>query len=166
MEKGKQFFSSLIEEHKDKIYRICCYYLSDEEDRKDLYQEALLNIWKGFKKFRGDATFSTWMFRITVNTALKFLSKKRIQQQKTIQYADQLMAENKIVKNDGLDKINLLHNGISKLPLIDMIIISLVLEEVSSKEIAKFTGLTDNNVRIRIHRAKETLKKLIEGGEL
>ncbi len=47
-----------------------------------------------------------------------------------------------------------------------MIIISLVLEEVSSKEIAKFTGLTDNNVRIRIHRAKETLKKLIEGGEL
>ncbi len=82
MEKGKQFFSSLIEEHKDKIYRICCYYLSDEEDRKDLYQETLLNIWKGFKKFRGDATFSTWMFRITVNTALKFLSKKRSQQQK------------------------------------------------------------------------------------
>lgn len=166
MEKGKQFFSSLIEEHKDKIYRICCYYLSDEEDRKDLYQEALLNIWKGFKTFRGDATFSTWMFRITVNTALKFLSKKRSQQQKTTQYADQLMAENKIVENDGLDKINLLHNGISKLPLIDMIIISLVLEEVSSKEIAKFTGLTDNNVRIRIHRAKEALKKLIEGGEL
>ena len=166
MEKGKQFFSSLIEEHKDKIYRICCYYLSDEEDRKDLYQEALLNIWKGFKTFRGDASFSTWMFRITVNTALKFLSKKRSQQQKTTQYADQLMAENKIVENDGLDKINLLHKGISKLPLIDMIIISLVLEEVSSKEIAKFTGLTDNNVRIRIHRAKETLKKLIEGGEI
>ena len=166
MEKGKQFFSSLIEEHKDKIYRICCYYLSDEEDRKDLYQEALLNIWKGFKTFRGDASFSTWMFRITVNTALKFLSKKRSQQQKTTQYADQLMAGNKIVENDGLDKINLLHKGISKLPLIDMIIISLVLEEVSSKEIAKFTGLTDNNVRIRIHRAKEALKKLIEGGEI
>ena len=166
MEKGKQFFSSQIEEHKDKIYRICCYYLSDEEDRKDLYQEALLNIWKGFKTFRGDASFSTWMFRITVNTALKFLSKKRSQQQKTTQYADQLMAGNKIVENDGLDKINLLHKGISKLPLIDMIIISLVLEEVSSKEIAKFTGLTDNNVRIRIHRAKEALKKLIEGSEL
>ena len=73
--------------------------------------------------------------------------------------------ENKTETNSK-ESINLLQWGISRLPLLDMIIISLVLEESSSKEIAKITGLTESNVRVRIHRAKEKLKELIEGGEL
>ena len=63
------------------------------------------------------------------------------------------------------NEIEMLHKSILQLPLIDMIIISLVLEEVPSKDIAKIIGLTDSNVRVRIHRTKNTLKKIIEGGE-
>jgi RNA polymerase sigma-70 factor (ECF subfamily) len=77
MKKTEHNFSRLVEENKDKIYRICCYYLSNDEDRKDLYQEALLNLWKAFKSFREESAFSTWAFRITVNTALQFLNREK-----------------------------------------------------------------------------------------
>ena len=164
MNTGENIFANLIEENKDKIYRICCYYIADEEDRKDLYQETLLNIWKGYKSFKGEALFSTWVFRITVNTALAFLSKKRRFKQKTLQHFDLIKTEENSSKLDGVEALNILHKGISRLPLLDMIIISLVLEEASSKEIAKITGLTESNVRVRIHRSKERLKQLLEGG--
>jgi len=166
MEKSEQSFSKLIADNKDKIYRICCYYLLDEEDRKDLFQEALLNIWKGYGSFRGQASFTTWAIRITINTALHFLSKKRSIQQKVNQYTSYLISEDKNRTYDGQYEIDLLQKGISQLPLIDMLIISLLLEEFNSKEIANIIGITDSNVRVRIHRAKDTLKKIIEGGLL
>ena len=159
-------FSKLIEENKDKIYRICCCYVHNVEDRNDLYQEALLNIWKGFKSFRGEAKFSTWIYRVTVNTALHFLSKQRSLLKQTDEYASQIKSDNEPVDIDIQAEINLLHKCVSKLPLLDMIIISLVLEEINSKEIAKITGFTDSNVRVRIHRAKEELKKIMKRGKL
>jgi len=165
MEKTEHNFSRLIEENKDKIYRICCYYLSNDEDRNDLYQETLLNLWKAFKSFREESAFSTWAFRITVNTALKFISKdKRLNATKKSYSSQDLSIEdsNKISEQNEIDILN---KSILQLPLIDMIIISLVLEEVPSKEIAKIIGLTDSNVRVRIHRAKNALKNIIEGGE-
>ena len=165
MEKTEHNFSRLIEENKDKIYRICCYYLSNDEDRNDLYQETLLNLWKAFKSFREESAFSTWAFRITVNTALQFISKdKRLNATKKSYSSQDLSIEdsNKISEQNEIDILN---KSILQLPLIDMIIISLVLEEVPSKEIAKIIGLTDSNVRVRIHRAKNTLKNIIEGGE-
>jgi RNA polymerase sigma-70 factor (ECF subfamily) len=130
-----------------------------------LYQETLLNLWKAFKSFREESAFSTWAFRITVNTALKFISKdKRLNATKKSYSSQDLSIEdsNKISEQNEIDILN---KSILQLPLIDMIIISLVLEEVPSKEIAKIIGLTDSNVRVRIHRAKNTLKNIIEGGE-
>ena len=156
------FFENIVEENKDKIYRICCYYVSDEDDIKDLYQETLVNIWKGLDKFRGDAAVSTWIFRVTANTALGFLAKKKVKISDTTKL-DSIEIKTVSENNNKLEEIKILHKCISQLPLIDMIIISLVLEEVQSKEIAKITGLTDSNVRIRTHRIKSTLKKLIKG---
>jgi len=163
MDYDENIFSNLIEENKDKIYRICCYYISGEEERKDLYQEVLLNIWKGFKSFKKEAAFSTWVFRIAVNTALAYLTKKRSIQKRKLQYADFIKTQESRTELIGIEEINILHKGISYLSLLDMIIISLVLEEVSSKEIAKITGLTESNVRVRTHRAKEKLKELLKG---
>ncbi len=164
MKKTEQNFSRLVEENKDKIYRICCYYLSNDEDRKDLYQETLLNLWKAFKSFREEAAFSTWAFRITVNTALQFISKeKKLHASKKNYSSQNINQEDKSLINEQ-NEIEILHKSILQLPLIDMIIISLVLEEVPSKDIAKIIGLADTNIRVRIHRAKITLKKIIEGG--
>jgi len=165
MNKTENNFSELVAENKDKIYRICCYYLSNDEDRKDLYQETLLNLWKAFKSFREESAFSTWAFRITVNTALQFISKEKRLQTSKNNYTNQDLSQeaNSIITQQH--EIEILQRSILQLPLIDMIIISLVLEEVSSKEIAQIIGLTDSNVRVRIHRAKSTLKKIIEGGK-
>lgn len=164
MKKTEYNFSRLVAENKDKIYRICCYYLSNDEDRKDLYQETLLNLWKAFKSFREESAFSTWAFRITVNTALQFISKeKRLQTSRNNYTSRDLSKENDSVISEQ-NEIDVLHKSILQLPLIDMIIISLVLEEVPSKEIANIIGLTDTNVRVRIHRVKNTLKKIIERG--
>lgn len=164
MKKTEHNFSRLVEENKDKIYRICCYYLSSDEDRKDLYQETLLNLWKAFKSFREESSFSTWAFRITVNTALQFISKEKRQYVSSKNYSrPDMRQEDESLISEQIE-IEILHKSILQLPLIDMIIISLVLEEVSSKDIAKIIGLTDTNVRVRIHRAKSTLKKIIEGG--
>ena len=165
MEKTEHKFSRLVEENKDRIYRICCYYLSDDEDRKDLYQETLMNIWKSFKSFREESAFSTWAFRITVNTALQFISKEKRMQTGSKNYSIQQVNQVDESKMTEQNDIEILQKSILQLPLIDMIIISLVLEEVSSKDIANIIGLTDSNVRVRIHRAKSTLKKIIEGGE-
>jgi RNA polymerase sigma-70 factor (ECF subfamily) len=169
MKKAEHNFSRLIEENKDKIYRICCYYLSNDEDRKDLYQETLLNLWKAFKSFREESAFSTWAFRITVNTALQFISKEKRIDICRNNYSNQginqgISHEDRNITPEQ-SEIDLLHKSILQLPLLDMIIISLVLEEVPSKDIAKIIGLTDTNVRVRIHRAKSTLKSIIEGGK-
>jgi len=166
MKSKEDIFNSLIEENKDRIFRICCCYVQNPEDRNDIYQESLMNIWKGLKTFRGDAAFSTWIYRITVNTALQFLSKQRGARKKTEQYSNLVKTEGEINEYDNHAEINLLHKCVSKLPLLDMIIISLVLEDMNSKDIAKITGLTNNNVRTRIHRSKVTLKKLMEGVEI
>ncbi len=165
MKRGEQIFANLIEENKDRIFRICCYYIADVEDRKDLYQETMLNIWKGFKTFKGESKFSTWAYRITVNTALAFISKKKRIQGKTMNYVQQFEQDKSKTNSNSIEAVNLLHQGLSRLPLLDMIIISLFLEEASSNEIAAITGLTESNVRVRIHRAKEKLKEIMEGGE-
>ena len=109
MKDKEKFFENILEENIDKIYRICCYYISDNDDRKDLYQEALVNIWKGLDKFRGDAAVSTWIFRITVNTALGFIAKKKVETSKTSKFD---LFENKILSDNenNLDDIKILHD--------------------------------------------------------
>jgi RNA polymerase sigma-70 factor (ECF subfamily) len=155
-------FANIVEENKDKIYRICCYYLSDDDEVKDLYQEVLMNIWKGLDKFREDSLITTWIFRITVNSALAFLARQK-KSKKVALFEDVIINSQQESQKDRNKEIKQLQKAVSQLPLLDMIIISLVLEEVSTKEIANITGLTGGNVRVRIHRAKEVLRKIIEG---
>ena len=159
-------FSRLYDEYRDRIYRMCCYYVSGEEDRKDLYQEVLHNIWKGLGSFRGDSALSTWVYRVTVNSSLAFIAKQKTRKEKLVKFGEFVGSRPRF--NEGVEEgsdVDLLYHAIAELPLIDMIIMSLVLEEASTKEIASATGLTKSNVRVRIHRAKDRLKGLIEGEE-
>ena len=166
MNDSENIFKSIMEKNQDRIYRICCYYVSSKEDRKDLYQEVFQNIWRGLNHFRGDSAVSTWIFRITVNTALTFITKKKKEKKRMKEYSNFLSSNEDNQKvEDKYKEINILHGAIAQLPVVDMIIMSLVLEDTNSKEIAKISGLTETNVRVRIHRAKAKLKELIEGGK-
>ena len=157
-------FKQLYDDYRDRIYRMCCYYVSREEDRKDLYQEVFHNLWKGLERFRGDSKLSTWAYRVTVNTALTFQARTKSRKKTFAEYGAFVLSRNQPGRQESDDgAIDLLRSAIVKLPLIDMIIVSLVLEGASTKEIAQTTGLTESNVRVRVHRSKERLRRLIEG---
>jgi len=157
-------FKKLYDECRNRIYRMCCYYVSSEEDRKDLYQEVFHNLWKGLEYFRGDSTLSTWAYRVTVNSALSFLAGTKSRKKTSAEYGEFILSRRQPGRQDSDDgAIDLLRGAIVKLPLIDMIIVSLVLEGASTREIARTTGLTESNVRVRVHRSKHRLRRLIEG---
>jgi RNA polymerase sigma-70 factor (ECF subfamily) len=157
-------FRKLYDEYRDRIYRMCCYYVTDRADRQDLYQEVLHNLWKGLESFRGDSTLSTWAYRVTVNSALSFVAKTRTRKETSADYAKTLRSQKQPDERDvGDDAIAQLRGAIAKLQIVDMILMSLVLEGASTREIAQTTGLTESNVRVRIHRSKEKLRRWIEG---
>lgn len=159
-------FRKIIEENEQRISSICRYYSSNDEDHKDMYQEVLINIWKSLDSFRGDAQLSTWIYRVAVNTAMGFANKE-IKRQKVFldnkEYALTNLVE--LDENASKDKEKLfqqLENQINQLSVIDKIIMTLVMESVNHKEIASVIGITEPNVRVKIHRIKNELKDALK----
>jgi RNA polymerase sigma-70 factor (ECF subfamily) len=161
-------FKQVLEENKDRIYRICCAYERNAIDRDDLYQEIAINIWKNLDKFEGRSLVSTWIYRIAVNTSLMHIKKEsRRNSAKTELDENSLnIAEppndDREEKIETGKKIEVLNECINELGTLDRLIISMVLEDLSYKEIAEVTGLTVNNTGVRINRIKKELLKLME----
>lgn len=157
-------FKQIIEENSQRIKSICSYYNSNAEDRKDLHQEILVNIWKSLDKFRGDSAISTWIYRIAVNTSLSFNGKAYRHMNLNIESVPQSMnlllddeeMEHKITKEQRFGD---LETQLNMLSIIDKALITLVLEGCSMREIADIIGLTEPNVKVKIHRIKEQLKQ-------
>ena len=163
MHTKEEKFKSIIKDNEYRIVGICRYYSSNAEDLKDMKQEVLINVWKSLDSFRGDAQLSTWIYRIAVNTAMGFANKEMRRQKVFIDKDDQNlinfvdMDENKSMKKEKL--YQKLDNLINQLSVIDKIIMTLVLESVNHKEIAQVIGITEPNVRVKIHRIKNELKE-------
>lgn len=163
----EKLFKQIIEENSGRISKICRYYCAEEEDRKDMYQEVLVNIWKSLDKFRGDSKISTWIYRIAVNTSISHSGTSFRDKQLFIGDAPQGL-NNLIDESDRDGKIRVeeqleqLEICLNQLSVIDRILISLVLEGLSMREIAEVTGLTEPNVKVKIHRAKEQIKQSLE----
>jgi len=157
-------FKQIVEDNSDRIMRICRYYNPNAEDQKDMYQEILVNVWKSLDKFRGDSAISTWIYRIAVNTALSFSGKTfRNLKMRIDKDPNQL---NLLLDDDALEQkmmqethLEELQTQINQLSVIDKALISLVLEGLSMREIADVIGLTEPNVRVKIHRIKDQLKQ-------
>jgi len=131
-----------------------------------MYQEVLINIWKSLDSFRGDAQLSTWIYRVAVNTAMGFANKE-IKRQKVFLDNKENALTNlvEIDEHAARDKEKLfqqLENQINQLSVIDKIIMTLVMESVNHKEIASVIGITEPNVRVKIHRIKNELKDALK----
>jgi RNA polymerase sigma-70 factor, ECF subfamily len=155
-------FKQVIEQNRDRIQRICHYYAPTSEDQKDMYQEVLVNIWKSLESFRGDAAISTWIYRIAVNTSLSFVGKE-LQRMKLNFPGDAgdlhyLLEEDETSNLEKEFHYNKLETALNQLSVIDKLLISLTLEKLSMREIADIVGITESNVRVKIHRIKETLR--------
>lgn len=159
-------FKQIVSENEGRIMRLCRYYAHEAEDIKDIYQEILINIWKSLDSYRGDAAISTWIYRIAINTSLNFSGKFSRHPKLKVDIDNRNLGnlvleeetENKLLLETQIEK---LHNELNQLSVIDKAIISLLLENLSSKEIASIIGLTETNIRVKIHRIKEQLKQSV-----
>ena len=166
MNDKEQQFKELIKSSKNSIYRICYSFLDDPEDIKDLKQEIFCELWKSMDRFKGESSWNTYIYRIAVNTAIRFkttLEKKRSIETPIKQTVLKIAEDNSNKQKE--ERLNLLQQSIKKLSDNDRILISLVLEDLSYKEIAEVLNMNIGNVGVRIGRVKKKLKELMENAD-
>ena len=158
MTTNKETFLRLLEEHKGIIIKICNAYCQARNDKEDLSQEIVYNLWKAFDNYTPDYKFSTWLYRVALNVAISYYRKEK----RSLQYTP--YDENLIIFNeDGYNKelegnLLLLQQFIFELKEIDKSIMLLYLDDKSYHEIAEITGISATNVATKINRIKTNLK--------
>ena len=157
-EKEQQFIA-IIENNRQVIYKVCYMYAADDDHFKDLYQEVLINLWRGIDRFRGDAQLSTWIYRTSINTCVTYYRRNH-------KHDEMLSLEGvSVVDNDDgtrLQQIKEMYRLISRLDRMEKAIILLWLDEKSYDEISEITGLSRNNVASRLRRIKIKLQHFSE----
>ncbi len=149
-------FLAALEQNQQKLLRVCSVYAEDVDDKKDLFQEALINIWQSMPSFEEKSSLSTWMFRVTLNVCLRLQTKqakKRDRFRKLDSLTIELISEEE-TNQEEQERLVKLRSCIKKLNDADKAVITLYLEELSYKEISDITGLTENNVAVKIKRIK------------
>jgi RNA polymerase sigma-70 factor (ECF subfamily) len=158
----EQQFRELVEQNKSRIERICRYYAPRNDDWHDIYQEVLVNLWKSLDTFRGEAAISTWIYRVAVNTALGYAGKElqrlRLNVSDDGRHVRQLLQEDQGGAAEKEYRLSEMELALNNLTVIDKLLMSLVLEDLSTREIADIMGITEPNVRVKIHRIKESLR--------
>lgn len=148
----KETFINLIEANQGIINKTVFLYADDPEDRRDLKQEIISQAWGSFGSFRGDAKFSTWLYRVATNVAISTLKKAK-------------RAGRKEVVTEGASVSQFTHEHellqiiLSALNPIEKSIVLLMVEGFSQPEIAEMTGISENNTRTKIHRIRKKLEK-------
>ena len=150
-------FDQLYKEFSSRIYKLCLSYSGDQLSADDLHQDTWIAVWNSLPKFRGESKTSTWIYRIAINTCLVGLKKQRNKAENSEVILSKLIHEETY---DNSKEINRLYECISKLKESERIIITLVLEEKPYEEIAEITGITENNLRVKIHRIKKELHEI------
>ena len=143
------------------VHKVCRIYTTNQDQHNDLFQEITIQIWKNYSKFRGESKFSTWMYRVSLNTAIT-LYRKSNRSIKTQDFSDvsfKIKAED---YDDTKDKqLKALYDGIRELNDIEKALIFLYLEDKPYKEIAKTLGISEVNARVKMNRSKEKLRKIL-----
>lgn len=158
MDKQKPFFDEIIEQHKGILFKVARAYCPDEEDRQDLIQEMMIQIWQSIHKYNNQYKISTWLYRISLNVAISFYRKKTSKANKFIVLNEQMIEIPTEDKSENERQLNLLDQFISELKEIDKALMILYLEDKSHTEIAEIMGLTVTNIGTKIGRIKDKLK--------
>jgi RNA polymerase sigma-70 factor (ECF subfamily) len=157
----KGSFLESLEQNQDILHKICGIYSANEPDREDLGQEIVCQLWKSYRSFRGDSKFTTWMYRIALNTAL--LYRRRYRYWRRVQSMDTHPAHvsDATGASDRPERIGALYAAIRRLREFDRALILLHLEQLSYKEMAQIMGISEANVSVRLVRIKNELKELL-----
>ena len=155
-------FLQTLEENKNQIFRICKIYAISPIEPQDLFQEVAFQFWRSLPNFKGKSNINTWIYRIAINVCYSSKNKLEKKNKQTIQLDSIQFLD---TKNDSeeleQEKYIALKECIALLKDIDKTIVVLYLEELPYKEIAEITGLTENNIAVKIKRIKKILLKCI-----
>lgn len=150
-------FISLLKQHQKIIYKVCNLYMDLHSDREDLFQEITLQAWKAYGNFRGDAKFSTWLYRVALNTAITFFRREKKKPETYL--SDSLPERADVIDNREEEQLKAMYAAIGDLSKIDKAIVMLYLEDYSYQEIGEMMGITANNVAVKMSRIKTKLKE-------
>lgn len=154
-------FIRMINTHRGIIYKVCNLYYYKDEDRKDLFQEIVLQLWKSFPSFRGESKQSTWMYRVALNTAITIFRKdKKRPSAQEISLAELEIPNLKDLFEDSDNSLRL-KVAIEQLSKIEKAIIMLYLDEKSYEEISDIIGISNSNVGVKLNRIKTKLEKIL-----
>ncbi len=154
-------FVTELEAHQNIVHKVCSLYTDNRDAHNDLFQEITIQLWKAYPKFRGESKFSTWMYRVALNTAITLYrkSKRRVQTQNydTVIYK---------IKADDYDEteeqqLKLMYNAIKQLSDIDKALVFLYLEDKDYTEISETLGITEVNARVKMNRIRTKLKTIL-----
>lgn len=154
-------FTTLIEENQGIIHKVCRIYTDDAMAHNDLFQEIVLQLWKSYDSFKGDAKFSTWMYRVGINTAITLFRKKSRKPK-----IDRLDQHHFHIQSEERDEnvefqIKMLKKAINQLNDIERALVLLYLEELPYRDIAETMGITEVNARVKMNRIKKKLKVML-----
>ena len=157
MDVKEQEFSRMVREHKSTIYTVCYMFSNDADEVSDLFQETLINLWKGFESFRNESKLSTWIYRVAMNTCISADRKKRRAPASVRLSMDINLFED---NDDNTRQVAMLHRRIARLQPFDRAIVLLWLESLPYDEIGQIVGISAKNVGVRLYRIKEQLKSM------
>ena len=153
---AEQKFITLLNKHQNIIHKVCTIYMDTPADKEDLFQEVTLQAWKSFATFRGESQFSTWLYRVALNTAITFFRKEK----------KQPVVINTEIFPDHVEQIPLLeeqtkalYKAIAELSKIDKALVMLYIEDYNYHDIGDMLGITPNNVAVKMIRIKSKLKE-------
>lgn len=146
-----------VQAHQGIIYKLVHLYAMDEEEKKDLYQEILLQAWKAYPTFRAESKFSTWLYRLSLNTIFTIQKKTN-----RIEYTDATLPDQQYIIDNTADDKEQLYLAIRTLSETERAIISLHLDGYDNQEIAQLIGITPNAVGVKMFRAKQQLSVLLK----
>ena len=149
-------FAQTVAEHKSTIFTVCYMFSKDDDEVNDLFQEVLVNLWKGFENFEHRSDVRTWFYRVALNTCISLDRKKRRSSTVRLTMDINLFEDH----DEDTRQVDLLHKRISRLQPFDRAIVLLWLENLSYEEIGQIVGISTKNVSVRLFRIKEQLKNM------
>jgi RNA polymerase sigma-70 factor (ECF subfamily) len=155
----KNLFEKVIKQHKGILFKVARTYCQNENDRPDLIQEIMIQLWLSFHRYNDRYKITTWIYRISLNVAISFYRKNSIKIHDNILLDEHLSGIAGNDKPENEQQLNLLEKFINELKEIDRALMFLYLEERNYKEISEILGLSESNVSTKVGRIKESLKQ-------
>lgn len=154
-------FVTELENNQNIVHKICTLYTNNKDAHKDLFQEITIQLWKAYPKFRGESKFSTWMYRVALNTAITLYrkSKRRIQTQDYESVIFKIKADEYDATQE--EQLKLMYKAVKQLGDIDKALVFLYLEDKDYREISETLGISEVNARVKMNRIKTKLRTIL-----